>query len=114
MPAPAHDHYFAGLAPDVVARMEAIQSTVEAAVPGAERCIGYQMPAYRKGRIFFYFGAFKKHIGIYPPVRGAPDLEAELAPYAGPKGNLIFRHDAELPLDLISRVAQALARAHGA
>lgn len=76
---------------------------------GAERCVGYGMPAFRKNRIFFYFAAFKKHIGVYPPVTAPQHLIEELGPYRGPKGNLIFPHSAPLPLELIGRVAEALA-----
>jgi len=38
------------------------------------------------------------------------DLIARLAPYRGPKGNLIFPHTQTLPLDLIGEVAEQLAR----
>ena len=79
-------------------------------MPDAVRCIGYQMPAFRMGRIFFYFAAFKNHIGIYPPVRD-PALVEELARWRGPKGNLIFPLKEPLPIDLIGRTAVALALA---
>lgn len=79
-------------------------------MPQATRCIAYQMPALKAGRVFFYFAAFKHHIGLYPPVHGPPELLAEIAPYAGPKGNLAFPHKAPLPLDLIGRVAAGLAQ----
>jgi uncharacterized protein YdhG (YjbR/CyaY superfamily) len=57
--------------------------------------------------------AFKKHIGVYPPLTADADLRAQTEPYRGPKGNLAFPHDAPLPLELIGRVAQALARQYG-
>ena len=107
-----HEAYFATVPPEVRLLLEAIQSEVERVVPDAQRCISYQMPAYRigekKGRVFFYFAAFKKHIGVYPPVHD-PALLAELAPYRGPKDNLIFPLKDDLPIALIGRVAQALA-----
>jgi uncharacterized protein YdhG (YjbR/CyaY superfamily) len=108
-----HDDYFATVAPDARRRLEAIQAKVEALLPTAQRCIGYRMPAFREDRIFFYFAAFKKHIGIYPPVRHDAPLIRALAPYRGDKGNLSFPLDAPLPLDLIGRVAVALAREIG-
>ena len=61
-----------------------------------------------------YFAAFKHHVGVYPPVAGPPELLARLAPYAGPKGNLIFPHAQDLPLALIEQVGAALARQAGA
>jgi uncharacterized protein YdhG (YjbR/CyaY superfamily) len=108
-PGATHEACFATLPPGSRRLLAQVQAAVEAAVPGAARCIGYQMPAYRCGKVFIYFAAFKKHIGIYPPVRDDAALVAELQPYRGPKGNLSFALDAPLPLALIGRVAAALA-----
>jgi uncharacterized protein YdhG (YjbR/CyaY superfamily) len=71
------------------------------------------MPAFRLGRTFFYFAAFKKHIGIYPPVTDDQQLISELAPFRNEKGNLAFPYDQDLPLTLIGRVATALAIQYG-
>lgn len=59
--------------------------------------------------MFFYVAAFKNHLGIYPPVKEPAELVEELARWRGPKGNLAFPHAEPLPLDLIGRVAEALA-----
>ncbi len=107
-----HEDYFATMPAETRARLEAIQAEVERRVPDAQHCIGYRIPAFRKGRIFFYFAGFKKHIGIFPPVRD-PALVEETARWRGPKGNLSFPLSEPLPLDLIGRLAQALAGEHG-
>ncbi len=104
-----HEAYFASVSADARRWLEAIQAKVEASVPGASRCIGYNMPAFKQARVFFYFAAFKKHIGIYPPVTQDAQLIEELAPYRGANGNLSFRLDGPLPIDLIGRVALALS-----
>ncbi|MCB2116693.1 MAG: DUF1801 domain-containing protein [Rhodobacteraceae bacterium] len=104
-----HDAHLAAAPEAVRPRLAAIQAEVERRVPEAERCTGYAMPAYRRGKIFLYFAAFKKHIGVYPPLHAPADLVAELAPYRGPNGNLVFPHDRTFPLDLIGRTAAALA-----
>lgn len=108
----AHDAYLATVVPEVRPLLEAIQAEVERVVPPAQRCISYQMPAYRtstgKNRVFFYFAAFKKHIDVYPPVHD-PALFAELTPWRGPKDNLIFPLKESLPMALIGRVAAVLA-----
>ena len=107
----AHDAYFATVPKEVQPRLVAIQAQVEWLIPGASRCIGYKMPAFRgKKKIFFYFAAFRKHIGIYPPVCRDAALIAELAPYRGAKGNLSFPLGQPLPVELIGRVAVALHR----
>lgn len=108
-----HAALFAKAPPPVRERLEAIQREVEARMPGAERHVGYGMPAYRKGKVFFYFGAFKDHIGVYPPVTAPSGLVEELARWRGPKGNLSFPHKDTLPLELIGRVAEALAVQYG-
>lgn len=106
----SHEEYFATVTPEVRRSLQSIQATVETLVPGASRCISYNIPAFKQGRVFFYFAAFKKHIGIYPPVTRDAHLIRELAPYRGEKGNLSFPHSEPLPIELIGRVALALAR----
>ena len=104
-----HQPHFDAQSPEVRDRLAAIQAEVERRVPAATRDVGYRMPAFRTRKIFFYFAAFKTHIGVYPPVHGPAELVARLGPYRGPKGNLQFPHKAPLPLDLIGEAAQALA-----
>ena len=65
-----------------------------------------QLPdaAFKRARIFVFVGAFKHHIGMYPPVHGSDALEEALLPYRGPKGNLRFPLDQPMPYNLIERV----------
>lgn len=110
---PSHADHLDSVPADVRHRLAAIQAEVERRVPDAERCVGYGMPAYRQERIFFYFAAFRKHIGIYPPVTADEDILRRTAPHRGPKGNLSFALHEPLPLTLIGDVAAALARQYG-
>jgi uncharacterized protein YdhG (YjbR/CyaY superfamily) len=109
----SHEEYFASVPDDARRLLQSIQAKVEACVPSASRCISYNMPAFKQGRVFFYFAAFKKHIGIYPPVTQDESLLQELAPYRGGKGNLSFPLSEPLPIELIGRVALALFREYG-
>lgn len=108
-----HDEYFASVSPDVRARLEEIQRVVEEQVPGAIRCFGYGVPAFKQRRVFFYFAALKAHIGIYPPLTLDTALIEELGPYRNKKGNLAFPLKKPLPLDLIGRLAVALSQQYG-
>ncbi len=110
MPFASHEAYFAGVAPEARQLLVTIQTTVASLLPDAARCISYNMPAFRAKRVFFYFAAFKKHIGVYPPVTKDAALIHELAPYRGEKGNLSFPLREPLPIELIGRVALALHR----
>jgi len=109
MPFQSHDEYLASQPVEIRKRLEQVQKEVEARVPGATRTISYNMPAFKNERTFFYFAAFKKHIGIYPPVMNDLELIAATEAFRGSKGNLSFPHNRELPLALIGRVAAALA-----
>ena len=106
----SHEDYFNSVAAEVRPLLVSIQAKVEALLPEITRCISYNMPAFRSDRVFFYFAAFKKHIGVYPPVKHDAELLSELVPFRGVKGNLTFPLDEPLPLDLIGRVAVALHR----
>lgn len=109
----SQEEYFATVAPESRALLLQIRAEVEERVPDASRCISYNLPAFRRGRVFFYFAAFKKHIGIYPPVTRDASLIRETARYRGEKGNLSFPLDEPLPIELIGRVAQALSAEYG-
>jgi len=106
------DGYIASASPDAQGVLKEIRRIITDKVPGAQETISYQMPAFKLGRIFIYFAAFKKHIGVYPPVKGDKDLQKALLPYRGEKGNLKFPLGQPMPYDLIGRVADALAREH--
>ncbi|MFD1121101.1 iron chaperone [Methylophilus flavus] len=111
----SHEEYFKSLSPVIQALMLSIQQKVETLLPEVTRCISYQMPAFRANQhVFFYFAAFRKHIGIYPPVTKDLALINVLQPYRGKKGNLSFPLDQPLPLELIGQVVMAFYREYEA
>ena len=77
------DEYIASFPPDVQKILQKIRLIVRKAAPDAEETISYRMPAFRKKKILVYFAAFKNHIGLYPPVKGAPALLEAVAPARG-------------------------------
>lgn len=112
------DEYLLGFPPEIQEILQNIRRIVQEAAPDAQETISYRMPAFKLNGPLVYFAAFKKHIGLYPPVHGDDALEAEIAPYAGPKGNLQFPLDQPIPYDLIQRittvrVAQNLTKSAG-
>ncbi len=107
------DEYLAAVPPAVRPILEEIRALVKRTVPDAQETISYQMPAFRRKRVFFFYAAFKNHIGIYPPLSGDEALLQELLPYRGEKGNLKFPLDQPIPYGLIARVAAALAQQAG-
>jgi len=101
------DDYIATFAPDIQAILQKIRQTVKAAAPDAEETISYRIPAFKLNGMLVYFAAFKKHIGLYPPVRGDDSLMRAVKPYAGPKGNLQFPVEKPIPYALIRRIVKA-------
>jgi uncharacterized protein YdhG (YjbR/CyaY superfamily) len=107
------DEYIAAFSPEVQVILAKIRLTISKASPEAAEKISYQMPAFTfGGRDLIYFAAFKKHIGLYPPVRGDAKLRKELAPYQGEKGNLKFPLDEPIPYALIGRIVRFRVKEH--
>ena len=100
------DEYIASFSPEVQSILEKIRSTIKKAAPEAEEKISYQIPTFALMGNLIHFAAFKKHIGLYPPVKGDEKINAALSRYKGEKGNLKFPLDEPIPYALISRVVK--------
>ena len=105
------DDYIAGFPPDIQAVLQKIRQTVKAAAPNAQETISYRIPAYKQNGVLVYFAAFKRHIGLFPPVRGDAGLVKAVKPYAGPKGNLQFPFEKPIPYALIRRIVRTRVKA---
>jgi uncharacterized protein YdhG (YjbR/CyaY superfamily) len=100
------DEYIAAFPPAVQPILEKIRVTIHEAVPDAEETISYGMPTFTRNGPLVYFGAFKKHIGFYPPIRDGK-LRSEASIYEGEKGNLRFPLDQAIPYALIGKIVKA-------
>jgi uncharacterized protein YdhG (YjbR/CyaY superfamily) len=100
------DEYIASFPPEVRPILEKLRLTIRQAAPDARETISYNMPAFMQDGILVYFAAFKKHIGLYPPVNGDAKLEKAISTYAGEKGNLRFPLDQPIPYRLIERIVK--------
>jgi len=104
------DEYIAAFSPGIQTILERIRSVIMQAAPDARETISYGMPAFAVNGVLVYFAAFRKHIGLYPPVRGDVRMEKAVSAYAGPKGNLKFPLDRPIPYDLIGRIVRLRAK----
>ena len=107
------EEYFDSLPPESRAPLEDIRRVARETVPEATETLSYGVPALKLRRVFFYYAAFKNHIGVYPPVTVDEDLVVELAAFRNEKGNMRFPLDKPLPLELIQRIVAALAEEYG-
>ena len=101
------DAYLAACAPEARPLLDQVRGIVRRVVPQGEERISYGMPAMFLDGVVVYYAAFRRHIGMYPPVRDEA-LRRRLARYAGPKGNLQFALAEPLPLELVEAVVRAL------
>jgi len=104
------DEYVLQFSPDVQQVLQKVRQTIRSAAPEATEVISYRMPAFRQHGILVYFAAWKRHIGLYPPISGDAALEKAVAKYAGPKGNLQFPLDEPIPYALLNRIVKLRVR----
>ena len=103
------DDYLATVSTDVKPMLEVIRQLIQLKVPEEKEAIRYKVPAFKIGRTYIYFAAFKQHIGVYPPVTVNKSLIEATARYRNEKGNLAFPLDQPIPYELIGKLAVALS-----
>jgi uncharacterized protein YdhG (YjbR/CyaY superfamily) len=106
------DEYIARFPENVQATLQRVRKTIAKAAPGATETISYQMPTFAlDGRYLIHFGAYKKHIGLYPVATTHPELEEALRPYASGKGSARFPLNKPVPYALITKIIEFRLRA---
>lgn len=88
--------------------LERVRRTIRKAVPDAEECISYKIPAYKlHGRILLYFAGWKEHYSIYPASDAMVEsFEGQLDTYRVSKGTLRFPLSEPVPVKLIAQIAK--------
>jgi uncharacterized protein YdhG (YjbR/CyaY superfamily) len=88
--------------------MARIRELIASAAPGAQEAIRYGMPtALLDGASIVYYAAWKRHVGLYPVYRGAPDFEEKIAPWRDWKDTVRFPLETEVPYDVIELIVTA-------
>jgi uncharacterized protein YdhG (YjbR/CyaY superfamily) len=101
------DEYLAELSDDKRAALERLRKIIQDAVPRAEECISYQLPAFRLDRkVIMWFGATPNHCALYPGGI-VEDYKDELAEYETSKGTIRFQPDHPLPAALVKKLVKA-------
>lgn len=101
------DEYIVGFPAQTKAYLNQIREAIQKAVPEAEECISYAMPAFKlKGKPLVYFAGYKGHIGFYATPTGHKAFEKDLSIYKQGKGSVQFPLNKPMPLDLITRITK--------
>jgi len=99
--------YLAEVSSEQRAALQKLRLAIHAAMPGAEECISYQLPAFRyRGKVQVWFGAGAKHCSFYPG-SVVQKFQTELKKYGTSKGTIRFAADHPLPATLVKRLVKA-------
>lgn len=97
--------YLASFPAETQKILQELRTLVKTLAPEAEEHISYNMPAFRaRGRDFFHFSAWEKHLGIYPLPAGDETFQLEIAPYRSGKSSLHFSLSQPLPRPLMEKI----------
>ena len=100
------DEYLDAQDEKVRPKLEQIRLILRTALPDAEERLSWSMPTFWKGKNIIHFAAAKKHIGLYPGGEATTFFAEELTDYSVSKGTIRLPYDADLPEELIARIAQ--------
>lgn len=111
----SHDEYLAAVSDDKRAALEKLRAMIQAAAPGAEECISYQLAAFRlNGKALVAMGATGNHCAFYLMSTSVMDsFESELAKYDTSKGTIRFQTDKPLPAALVKKLVKARIAENG-
>ena len=106
------DEYLQSQPQDVRGLLDRVRAAVRKALPKAEECISYQIPAYKlDGGTVIYFAGWKQHYSLYPATAGVvAAFREELARYELSKGTIRFPLSEAVPAGLIGRIARFRAK----
>lgn len=108
MAAKSIDAYLANVEPDKRAALETLRGQIRAAVPEAEECISYGIPAFRLKKIVCGFAAMKKHCGFYVfDDRGLDAFRDALRDFDTSKGTVRFQPERPMPAALVKKIVRA-------
>ena len=100
------DEYIAAQEEAVQPRLKEMRNLIRSAIPEAEERISWSMPTYWKGKNLLHFAASKKHLGFYPGDEAVARFKDELNNYDVSKGTIRLPYSADLPAELIQRMAR--------
>lgn len=102
------DEYLVNLRPDHRKTLQKLRRTIHAAVPRAEECISYGIPAFRLDRRpLVFFGAWANHCAFYPGTAATlKSFRNELGNFQTSKGTIRFSPEKPLPVALVKKLVK--------
>jgi len=102
--------YLAGLDAKPRAALQRLRRIIRTAVPQADECISYGIPAFRmNGRVLVWYAAAARHCSLFPGAHPIHVYRNALKPYDTSKGTVRFRPEQPLPATLVRKLVRARA-----
>lgn len=99
------DEYLQKVTPAQRAEFERIRRIVKQLVPEVEEVISYGIPTFKyKGTYVLYFGAFKRHMSIFPGSALTESVKLELGAYKLAKGTVQFTEANPIPEPILKKI----------
>lgn len=106
------DEYLAEVSGDKRVALQNLRRTIRAALPKAEECISYGIPAFRlHGKFLVGIGAAAKHCSFYLGSTIKAHKQ-ELKKYQTSKGTIRFQPDHPLPASLVRKLLRSRIAEH--
>lgn len=101
------DEYILGQDAGIRDHLQSVRETIRNELPEATEKISWSMPTWWQGHNIIHFAAAKKHIGLYPGPEAVAHFSERLdqAGCKYSKGSIQIPYSDNLPLDLISEIA---------
>lgn len=106
MSEPQIDAYIEAQPAEVQPRLRALRALIQEEAPEATERMAYGLPTFFLNGNLIHFGAFTRHIGLYPTPTGMTAFDAELAPYKRSKGAVQLPLDEPMPDELIRKIVR--------
>lgn len=100
------DEYRAQFPPEVRERLARLRAAIKETAPQAEERISYNMPAFFQNGGLVWFGAYRRHIALYPKTGAMLDSIPALSAYKGTKGSVHFPLDRPMDYDLVRQIVR--------
>jgi uncharacterized protein YdhG (YjbR/CyaY superfamily) len=99
------EKYILQFEPNVQEKLNLLRQLFFEVLPNTQESISYKIPAYKVGKDYLYFAAYKNHIGFYP-IYNLEEINDEISKYKAKntKGSLHFKLNEPLPIKLIKDI----------
>ena len=107
-PAKTVAEYLARVPQPARRKLMQMRRVIRASVPrDSVEVISYSMPAFRRGHVLVWYGAFARHVSLFPGGSVLAMFEDELEQVKTSKGTVQFPIDKPLPVPLIKKIVKA-------